>query len=292
MRTVLTIAGSDSGAGAGIQADLKSISANGGYGLSVLTSVTAQNTRAVTASFALPPELIEEQFAAVFADFRPAAAKSGMLADRERVEVVAAAIRRYNPPNYVLDPVMVSKSGYALLHREAIEALQTRLLPLAAVVTPNIHEAQILAEMPITTLAEARIAAARILEQGPRAVLLKGGHLEERPATDLLLSANGARVYEGEFIETSSTHGTGCTFSAALATQLAHGHSLEDAVGIAKTYLTEAIRHAPGLGTGAGPTDHFFYLRADDPAPWLARFGVTPGESGSAAGNEAGGGAR
>ncbi|MEI6137491.1 MAG: bifunctional hydroxymethylpyrimidine kinase/phosphomethylpyrimidine kinase, partial [Chloroflexota bacterium] len=134
------------------------------------------------------------------------------------------------------------------------------------------------AEMPITTLAEARIAAARILEQGPRAVLLKGGHLEERPGTDLLLSARGARLYEGEFIETTSTHGTGCTFSAALATQLAHGHTLEDAVGIAKAYLTEAIRNAPGLGTGAGPTDHFFYLRNGDTASWLSKLGVTTEE--------------
>ena len=278
MRTVLTIAGSDSGAGAGIQADLKSISANGAYGLSVLTSVTAQNTRAVTAAFALPVDLIEAQFAAVFADFSPAAAKSGMLADRERVEAVASAIRRYNPPHYVLDPVMVSKSGFPLLQKEAIDALRTQLLPLCEVVTPNIHEAQLLAEMPITTLAEARIAAARILEQGPRAVLLKGGHLEERPGTDLLLSARGARLYEGEFIETTSTHGTGCTFSAALATQLAHGHTLEDAVGIAKAYLTEAIRNAPGLGTGAGPTDHFFYLRNGDTASWLSKLGVTTEE--------------
>ncbi|MGE3856119.1 MAG: bifunctional hydroxymethylpyrimidine kinase/phosphomethylpyrimidine kinase [Dehalococcoidia bacterium] len=275
MRTVLTVAGSDSGAGAGIQADLKAISANGAYGLSILTSVTAQNTRAVTAALALPVGMIEEQFAAIFADFTPAAAKSGMLADRERVEAVALAMRRYAPPHYVLDPVMVSKSGFPLLERDAVDALRALLLPLAEVVTPNVHEAQLLAEMEIHTLADARIAAARILEQGPRAVVLKGGHLEEQPGTDLLLSAKGARLYEGEFIETTDTHGTGCTFSAALATQLAHGRDLEDAVGLAKAYLTEAIRHAPHLGTGAGPTDHFFYLRNDDPTPWLTRLGVT-----------------
>ena len=274
MRTVLTIAGSDSGSGAGIQADLKSISANGAYGLSVLTSVTAQNTREVTAAFALPIELIEEQFAAIFADFTPAATKSGMLADRDRVEIVAKAMLRYHPPHYVLDPVMISKSGFPLLEQEAIDSLRAHLLPLAEVVTPNVHEAQLLAGMSITTLQDARIAAARILEQGPRAVVLKGGHLEERPGTDLLLTANGARLFEGEFIETAGTHGTGCTFSAALATQLGHGRSLEDAVGLAKAYTTEAIRNAPGLGTGAGPTDHFFYLRDGDPAPWLARLGV------------------
>ncbi len=280
MRTVLTIAGSDSGAGAGIQADLKSIAANGAYGLTVLTSVTAQNTRAVTAAYSLPADLIEAQFAAVFSDFTPDAVKSGMLADRERVEVVAAAIRRYHPPHYVLDPVMVSKSGFPLLQQQAIEALRVDLLPLAEVVTPNIHEAQILAEMTIATLEDARIAATRILEQGPRAVVLKGGHLEERPGTDLLLYASGSRVYEGEFIETTDTHGTGCTFSAALATQLAHGRDLEDAVGIAKAYLTEAIRHAPGLGGGAGPTDHFFYLRERDAAaPWLATLGVIAEET-------------
>lgn len=275
MDTVLTVAGSDSGAGAGIQADLKTISANGGYGLSVITSVTAQNTRAVTAALSLPLDIIEEQFAAVFADCTPAAAKSGMLADRERVELVAQLMRRYDTPHYVLDPVMVSKSGFPLLEREAIEALRTFLLPLAEVVTPNVYEAELLAEMPIHTVADARIAATRILEQGPRAVVLKGGHLEERPGTDLLLSAKGARLYEGEFIESTSTHGTGCTFSAALATQLAHGHSLEEAVGLAKAYLTEAIRSAPGLGTGAGPTDHFFYLRRPDCATWMARLGVT-----------------
>lgn len=274
MRTVLTVAGSDSGAGAGIQTNLKAISANGAYGLSILTSVTAQNTRAVTAALALPADLIEAQFAAIFADFAPAAAKSGMLADRERVEVVAQAMRRYAPPHYVLDPVMVSKSGFPLLELDAIEALRALLLPLAEVVTPNVHEAQLLAEMPIATLADARIAAARILEQGPRAVILKGGHLQERPGTDLLLSAAGERLFEGEFIETTQTHGTGCTFSAALATQLAHGHTLEEAAGIAKAYLTEAIRHAPGLGSGSGPTDHFFYLRGNDPAPWLSRLGL------------------
>ena len=277
MQTVLTVAGSDSGAGAGIQADLKAISANGAYGVSVLTSVTAQNTRTVSAALALPADLIEAQFAAVFADFRPAAAKSGMLADTERVEVVAQAMRRYAPPHYVLDPVMVSKSGFPLLQPDAVDALRTSLLPLAEVVTPNVYEAELLAEMSIHTLDDARIAAARILEQGPQAVILKGGHLEERPGTDLLLCANGARVYEGEFIDTPNTHGTGCTFSSALATQLAHGHELEEAVGIAKAYLTEAIRHAPGLGTGAGPTDHFFYLRGGDPAPWLSRLGVTEG---------------
>ena len=274
MRTVLTIAGSDSGAGAGIQADLKTIAAHGAYGLSILTAVTAQNTQAVTAAAALSPELIEAQFAAIFADFAPDAAKTGMLADRERIEVVAAAMRRYAPPHYVLDPVMISKSGFPLLEPDAVEALRTQLLPLADVVTPNVHEAQLLADMEIRTVDEALQAGARILDLGPRAVIVKGGHLEEQPATDVLVTAEGAQLFEGEFVESRSTHGTGCTFSAALASQLAHGRSLEDAIVIAKAYLTEAIRSAPGLGGGAGPTDHFFYLRRPDAAAWMARLGV------------------
>ena len=274
MRTVLTIAGSDSGAGAGIQADLKTIAAHGAYGLSILTAVTAQNTQAVTAAAALSPELIEAQFAAIFADFAPDAAKTGMLADRERIEVVAAAMRRYAPPHYVLDPVMISKSGFPLLEPDAVEALRTQLLPLADVVTPNVHEAQLLADMEIRTVDEALQAGARILDLGPRAVIVKGGHLEEQPATDVLVTAEGAQLFEGEFVESRSTHGTGCTFSAALASQLAHGRSLEDAIVIAKAYLTEAIRSAPGLGGGAGPTDHFFYLRRPYAAAWMARLGV------------------
>ncbi|MEX2548946.1 MAG: bifunctional hydroxymethylpyrimidine kinase/phosphomethylpyrimidine kinase [Nitriliruptoraceae bacterium] len=276
MRTiVLTVAGSDSGAGAGIQADLKTISAHGAYGVSVLTAVTAQNTRAVTAALALPPDLIEAQFDAIFDDFAPAATKSGMLADRERIEVVAAALRRYSPPHYVLDPVMISKSGFALLAADAVDALRAHLLPLADVLTPNVHEAQLLAEMEIRTVQEARTAGARILEQGPRAVIVKGGHLAEQPGTDVLVTREGVRLFEGEFVESGSTHGTGCTFSAAIAAQLAHGRHLDEAVALAKAYLTEAIRSAVPLGSGSGPTDHFFYLRQADPAAWTSRLGIT-----------------
>jgi hydroxymethylpyrimidine/phosphomethylpyrimidine kinase len=274
MRVVLTVAGSDSGGGAGIQADLKTIAAHGAYGVSVLTAVTAQNTRTVTAAFALAPDLIEAQFAAIFDDFMPAAAKSGMLADRERIEVVASALRRHHPPHYVLDPVMISKSGFPLLAADAVEALQRELLPLADVVTPNVHEAQLLAEMEIHSVDDAYLAGARILEQGARAVIVKGGHLDERPATDVLVTRDGVRVFDGEFLESRNTHGTGCTFSAGVAAQLAHGRSLEEAITIAKAYLTEAIRSAPSLGSGAGPTDHFFYLREADPSVWGTRLGV------------------
>ncbi|MEX2446719.1 MAG: bifunctional hydroxymethylpyrimidine kinase/phosphomethylpyrimidine kinase [Dehalococcoidia bacterium] len=275
---VLTVAGSDSGGGAGIQADLKTIAAHGAYGVSVITAITAQNTRAVTAALALPTDLIEAQFAAIFDDFAPAAVKSGMLADRERIEVVGAALRRYAPPHYVLDPVMVSKSGFALLEGDAVAALRSELLPLAEVLTPNIHEAQLLAEMEIHTLDDARAAGARILDQGPQAVIVKGGHLEERPATDVLVTREGVRLFEGEFVESTSTHGTGCTYSSAIAAQLAHGRGLEDAVATAKAYLTEAIRAAPGLGAGSGPTDHFFYLRGGDPSVWLSLLGVDEAE--------------
>ena len=278
MDTVLTIAGSDSGAGAGIQADLKTIAAHGAYGVSILTAVTAQNTREVTAAFALPRDLIDAQFAAIFSDFAPAAAKTGMLADRERIEAVAGAMRKYRPANYVLDPVMISKSGFPLLEHDAVQALRQALLPLADVITPNVHEAQLLADMEIRTIDDARTAGARILDQGPRAVIVKGGHLEEQPATDVLVTPEGVRLFEGEFIASRNTHGTGCTFSSALAAQLAHGRPLDEAIGTAKAYLTEAIRSAPSLGSGSGPTDHFFYLRRPDMAQWLQRLGVQPAE--------------
>lgn len=273
MRTVLTVAGSDSGCGAGIQADLKTIAANGGYGLSVVTSITAQNTKAVASTFALPPALIEAQFASIFDDFPVNAAKSGMLADRERVEVVAACLRRYRPPHYVLDPVMVSTSGFPLLTADAIGALRAQLLPMATLVTPNVHEAQLLAGMDILTITDAIKAGQRILELGPKAVLVKGGHLAERPATDVLVSADGEEVIEGEYLESRNTHGTGCTLSAAIATQLAAGAELSTAIRAAKRYLTEAIRYGPPLGEGARPTDHFFYLRHADataaPSHWI-----------------------
>ncbi len=272
MRTVLTVAGSDSGGGAGIQADLKTIAANGAYGVSVITSVTAQNTRAVTAAFALPPEMIEAQFDAIFDDFEIHALKSGMLADRERVEVVAACMRRYGPSNYVLDPVMISKSGFALLETDAVDAVRDELLPLATLVTPNVHEAQLLADCEIRTVDEATEAGRRILDLGPQAVIVKGGHLEERPATDVLVTADGVEVIEGEYLESRNTHGTGCTFSSAIATQLALGRDVSEAVRAAKRYLTEAIRSGPEVGHGARPTNHFFYLTSPEALAGAARW--------------------
>ena len=258
---VLTIAGSDSSAGAGIQADLKAISANGGYGASVITAITAQNTRGVTAAVEVDLDLIRAQADAVFGDLRVAAVKTGMLASAAVIETVAKALRDHRPPHYVLDPVMISKTGFPLLHPEAVGALREALLPLATLLTPNVHEARSLTGLPVRTLAEAEAAGRQLVAAGAGAVLVKGGHLEERPATDVLVTPEGVRVFPGEHLDARHTHGTGCTYSAAIATQLAHGRSLEEAIARAKAYVTEAIRGGLPVGQGIGPTDHFFYLR-------------------------------
>jgi hydroxymethylpyrimidine/phosphomethylpyrimidine kinase len=239
---VLTITGSDSSAGAGIQADLKAISANGGYGASVITAITAQNTRGVTAAGELALDLIRAQADAVFGDLRVAAVKTGMLASAPVIETVAQALRDHRPPHYVLDPVMISKTGFPLLRPEAVGALREALIPLATLLTPNVHEAQALAGFPVRTLADAEAAGRHLVAAGARAVLVKGGHLEERPATDVLVTSAGVRIFSGEHVDGRHTHGTGCTYSAAIATQLAHGRSLEDAIDRAKAYVTEAIR--------------------------------------------------
>jgi hydroxymethylpyrimidine/phosphomethylpyrimidine kinase len=258
---VLTIAGSDSSAGAGIQADLKAISANGGYGASVITAITAQNTRGVTAAVELDLDLIRAQAVAVLDDLRVAAVKTGMLASVAVIETVAKILRDHRPPHYVLDPVMVSKTGFPLLRPEAVGALRDTLLPLATLLTPNVHEARALTGLPVRTPAEAEAAGRQLLARGAGAVLVKGGHLEEQPATDVLVTGEGVRVFPGEHLDARHTHGTGCTYSAAIATQLAHGYPLEAAIARAKTYVTEAIRGGLPVGQGIGPTDHFFYLR-------------------------------
>lgn len=268
---VLTIAGSDSSAGAGIQADLKAISANGGYGASVITAVTAQNTRGVTAAAELDLDLIRAQADAVLGDLRVGAVKSGMLASAAVIETVAKVLRDHRPPHYVLDPVMVSKTGFPLLRPEAVGALRESLLPLATVLTPNVHEARALTGLPVRTPDEAEAAGRRLLAAGAGAVLVKGGHLEERPATDVLVTATGVRVFPGEHLDARHTHGTGCTYSAAIATQLAHGWPLEEAIVRAKAYVTEAIRAGLPVGQGTGPTDHFFFLRGPGRCePWVA----------------------
>ncbi len=263
IKQVLTIAGSDSGGGAGIQADLKAMSANGVFAMSVITAVTAQNTEEVTDVFELPPSIIASQLDAVFDDFEIAAVKTGMLSSTTIVETVVKMLAPQKIGLLVVDPVMVSKSGHPLLQPDAVDAMKIQLLPLAFVVTPNIHEAQQLSGIQITSLADARRAAKVIHGFGCKHVLIKGGHLLSERATDLLYDGRFFNVLKGEFIETSHTHGTGCTFASALAAHLARGRSVLDAAQAAKAYVTQAIRHGLAIGHGHGPTDHFYFLERE-----------------------------
>jgi hydroxymethylpyrimidine/phosphomethylpyrimidine kinase len=271
--TVLTIAGSDSSGGAGIQADLKAIAACGGYGATVITAVTAQNTTGVTRAEELSPEMVGAQIDAVFSDLEIVAVKSGMLASEPIVRTVADRLRTHRPPRYVCDPVMISKSGHPLLPESCAAVLIRELLPLASLVTPNVHEAEALSGMPVRDLKDAERAGRRLLELGSAAVLVKGGHLPGAPGTDLLVTREGSRKFEGAWIESRHTHGTGCTYSAAIATLLGRGRGLEDAIGQAKEFVTEAIRGGLDVGHGVGPTDPFFFLRKGWVGAWIERVG-------------------
>ena len=230
--------------------------------MSVVTAVTAQNTEEVTDVFELPTSIVAAQIDAVFDDFDVAAVKTGMLSSAAIVETVARMLKPQNVTNLVVDPVMISKSGHLLLKPDAISAIKGQLFPLALLVTPNIHEAQQLSGIEIKTLADARRAAKIIHGSGCKHVLIKGGHLPTDRATDLLYDGRFFNVFKGEFIDTPHTHGTGCTFASAIAAHLAQGKSVNDAVQVAKTYLTEAIRHSLAIGHGTGPTNHFFFLQA------------------------------
>ena len=256
---VMTIAGSDSGGGAGIQADLKTFAALGAYGTSVITAITAQNTLQVTAVHEVPPEMVAAQIEAVLKDIGADAVKTGMLSSAPIIEVVAEELRRHGVQRLVVDPVMVAKSGDRLLREDAVEALRTRLLPLATVVTPNVPEAEVLAGMRIETAEDAKRAAQHIVDQGAKAVVLKGGHLAG-PAVDRLYDGQTLREFSAPRIETSSTHGTGCTFASAMAVGLAKGMDLVEAVAQAKDFVTEALRRAYPVGHGHGPLNHFFKL--------------------------------
>ena len=260
MKQILTIAGSDSGGGAGIQADIKAISANGGFAMSAITSVTAQNTVAVTNAFDLPIPLIEAQLDAVFTDFEVASVKTGMLSSSTIVETVAQKLREYMPQAIVVDPVMISKSKFSLLKAEAINSLRHVLIPIATVITPNVYEAELLSEQEIRNIDDAKTAAKTIANLGCQAVLVKGGHLDDEKATDVLYYNNDWSFFEANRIETKNTHGTGCTYSAAIATHLALGKELIEAIRDAKTYITNAIQHALDIGKGHGPTNHFYFL--------------------------------
>ncbi len=261
MKQVLTIAGSDSGGGAGIQADLKTFHANGTFGMSAITSVTAQNSREVRKAYDLPIDIIVDQIEAVFDDFDISAVKTGMLSSREIVEAVSDQLVKRKASRIVVDPVMISKSGFSLLNDDAVESITKYLLPIADLVTPNVHEANLLAGMQIEGLDQAKRAARKIFDSGPGAVLVKGGHLADRSgAVDILFDGSEETVVRAERIDTPNTHGTGCTYSAAIAAHLARGKPLVEAVSSAKAYITEAIRHSLSIGKGHGPTHHFYFL--------------------------------
>jgi hydroxymethylpyrimidine/phosphomethylpyrimidine kinase len=252
----LTIAGSDSGGGAGIQADLKTFSAYRVFGLSVLTAVTAQNSLGVQRVESLPPAVVAAQLESVLGDFGADAAKTGMLATAEIVRAVAAGVRAHRLERLVVDPVMIAKSGDPLLEPAGRAALVAEMLPLALVVTPNLHEAEALAEMAVAGREEMEEAARRIHRMGPRAVLVKGGHLKG-DAVDLLYNGREFTAYSAPRIDSPNTHGTGCTFSAAIAAGLARGRPLPEAVRDAKAYVTRAIREGFAPGRGVGVLRHF-----------------------------------
>lgn len=257
MRTALTIAGSDSSGGAGIQADLKTFAAHGVFGMSAITAVTAQNTLGVMRVAVLDAGMVTAQIDASASDIGVHATKIGMLANAAIVFAVADAIRRHRLPHVVLDPVMIAKSGAKLLDDDAVRALATELLPLTDVVTPNVLEAEALTGLRIASTADLLQTAKRLVELGARAALVKGGHLEG-PAVDVLWDGRSATEVQADRINTRHTHGTGCTLSAAIAAHLALGADLPTAVRAAKTYVTRAIAQAPGLGKGHGPLQHFF----------------------------------
>lgn len=257
---VLTIAGSDSGGGAGIQADLKTFQELEVFGTSVLTAVTAQNTRGVHGVEAVSPELITQQLDAIGSDFSIAACKTGMLFDAARIEAVATGVKRHVFNRLVVDPVMIAKGGAPLLQDTAVDALKTFLLPLATVVTPNVPEAEVLTGLTIRSFNDRLEAARRMLAYGVRAVILKGGHLEGETAEDLIMTESEVFLLSAPRIQTSDTHGTGCTFSAALTAELAKGRSIMEAAVTAKRFIQSAITHGLEIGAGHGPTNHWAYV--------------------------------
>jgi hydroxymethylpyrimidine/phosphomethylpyrimidine kinase len=266
MKRALTIAGSDSGGGAGIQADLKTFAARGVFGMSALTALTAQNTLGVQGVFEIPPEFVALQIDSVVSDIGVDAVKTGMLSSAPIIAVIAAKIREYQLSPLVVDPVMVAKGGDLLLRDDARQALIKELLPLATVVTPNLHEAQVLCGFEIHTLAEMRKAAQIIYAMGTRNVVVKGGHLPaESDAIDLLYDGREFQEFRAARIQTRNDHGTGCTFASAIAAELAKGHPVPEAVRIAKDYLTRVLSASASLqtGHGHGPMNHMALLIED-----------------------------
>ena len=260
MRVALTIAGSDSSGGAGIQADLKTFQAHGVFGMSAITAVTVQNTQKVYDIQEMRPQIVYDQIICLFDDATIHAVKIGMVSSIPLIESIASALKKVNPPPVILDPVMISKSGYRLLNPDAQAALIKNLFPLAQVVTPNIHEAEALTGRKICSTDEMKKAASGILKLGTNKVVVKGGHLGENHATDILFDGIKYNELRSRRVETKNTHGTGCTFSSAIAANIALGKDFFTAVGDAKIYITGAIKHSLSIGKGCGPTNHFFNL--------------------------------
>ena len=261
LKVAMTIAGSDSGGGAGIEADLKTFAALGVHGTVSITSITAQNTYEVRSILDLPPSLIRDQIEAVVEDMGIDAAKTGMLHSREIIRAVSEEVERWGFP-LVVDPVMIAKSGARLLEEDAVEELKKRLIPLSTVITPNLMEAEVLSGIEIRGIEEMKLAAERISELGAKAVVVKGGHLKER-ATDLLYFEGRFRLFESERIATRTTHGTGCSFSAAIAACLARGMGIEESVRVSKEFITDAIRFGVEVGKGTMPVNPMARLYRD-----------------------------
>ncbi len=260
MKTALTIAGSDSGGGAGIQADIKTMTANGVYAMSAVTALTAQNTTGVTGIMEATPAFLGAQLDCIFTDIVPDAVKIGMVSSCGLIGMIADKLTQYRAQRIVLDPVMVATSGARLIGEDAVEALQSRLIPLADVITPNIPEAQVLTGREIMTAADMELAAQQIHAAFGCAVLLKGGH-QRNDANDYLCSDDGGIWFHGERIDNPNTHGTGCTLSSAIAANLAKGMNLPDAVERAKRYLSGALAAMLDLGKGSGPMNHAFAIK-------------------------------
>lgn len=259
MKAVLTIAGSDCSGGAGIQADLKTMLANGVYGMSAITALTAQNTTGVSAIMNVTPEFLGQQLDSIFTDIFPDAVKIGMVSDKELIRMIAVKLRQYQPKNIVIDPVMVATSGARLIAEDAVAVLKQELFPLADVLTPNIPEAEVLLGSSIETAEDMEKAAEEISHKYACAVLCKGGH-SINDANDLLYSSNQATWFAGKRIANPNTHGTGCTLSSAIASNLAKGHTMAEAVKLAKEYISGALGAMLDLGKGSGPMDHGYMI--------------------------------
>lgn len=263
-KVALTIAGSDSGAGAGIQADLKTFASLGVYGTSAITAITAQNTVGVKSVQELPAQMVRDQIEAVFNDFDVEAAKTGMLSNSEIIETVAECVKKFKLKNFVVDPVMVAKSGDHLLKPEAINDLKNKIFPLALVVTPNLKESEVLTDIKINSVEDMKKSAIKILNLGPRAVVVKGGHLEGKPI-DIFYDGENFQELAAPRIMTTNNHGSGCTFSAAICGFLTLGLDLYSAVVSAKEYIAQALKASYQVGHGHGPVNQFFEAKTYEP---------------------------